>query len=178
MLELIRSCKKCKICENQIPLVYGVKSAEVFWVGLSAKKLMYEGEKPISPKTNSGALISKVEENIKNISTYRTNLVKCVPLDNNGKLRYPNKKEMDTCMANFEIEIKVIKPKTIFLLGTQVRDTISRSFSLKFPAIEEFNYQSIEYRTMNFIAIHHPSYVYIYKRKQINNYMEGILKCL
>lgn len=51
------------------------------------------------------------------VSTYKTNLVKCLPLTEQQKLRYPSKKEMDKCFDNLVSEINAMSPKIVFLLG-------------------------------------------------------------
>ena len=60
-LEKIRYCEKCKLCCNQRPLMDRCSECQVLWVGLSAKKAMYDDEIPLSIKTNSGAVIHEVE---------------------------------------------------------------------------------------------------------------------
>jgi len=151
-----------------------VKSADIFWVGLSAKKKVHEDEIPLSPKTNSGALILQVENMCAGISTYRTNLVKCVPLDKDGKLRYPNKKEVSMCLPNLTIEIEELKPKIIFLLGKQVRDTVGNFYKLDFDEWENFKYSPHKENNIYYVPIHHPSYVFVYKRKNIADYLIGL----
>lgn len=95
MIEQIRKCQKCGLCKNQKPLldIENIeKNCQVFWVGLSAKK--------ISSDTNTGMVIHKIEEMYEDVSTYKTNLVKCLPLTNQKKIRYPNQKEIDSCFEN------------------------------------------------------------------------------
>jgi len=74
MLETIIKCKKCGLCQHQAPLLDETKTCQVFWVGLSAKKVIFEGEKPLSPSTNSGSILCSVEEHCDGIGMYRTNL--------------------------------------------------------------------------------------------------------
>ena len=88
MFETIKNCNKCGLCKHQSPLIDDAETCQVFWVGLSAKTVTFEEERPLSPTTNSGKLISSVEEKCEGILTYKTNLVKCVPLDEKMKLRY------------------------------------------------------------------------------------------
>ena len=91
MLESIIKCKKCRLCQHQAPLLDDIKTCQIFWVGLSAKKVTSDDEKPLSSSTNFGSVLCNVEERCKGVGMYRTNLVKCLPLDEYGKLRYPNK---------------------------------------------------------------------------------------
>ena len=45
-----------------------------------------------------------------NPTTYKTNLVKCLPLTEEQKLRYPNKKEIDSCYEHLAEEIQELSP--------------------------------------------------------------------
>jgi len=178
MIELIRACKKCNLCSNQEPLLDDIKVCQVFWVGLSAKKASNENERPLSPTTNSGKLIHCVEEQCFGVTTYKTNLVKCLPLDEHQKLRYPNRREIDTCFQNLLVEIKELLPKIVFLLGDQVTYTVSKYFNLAFSGWDEFNYSYVEYNGIYYVPVHHPSYVYVYKRKQQDVYIKNIAKLI
>jgi len=174
MIEQIKKCQKCGLCFNQKPLLEKRKECQVFWVGLSAKIIQSEEETPLSPDTNTGLLIQKIEESLGEINTYKTNLVKCVPLNENKKLRYPNRKEIDSCFDNLQKEIGELSPKLVFLLGEKVYSAVEKHFGIKFEKWEEFNYTYKEYEGVYYIPIHHPSYIYVYKRKKIEQYIEGV----
>lgn len=171
-----RRCKACGLYLNQLPVFDRQKKSSVFWVGLSSVLITEEEIKqPLSPFTRSGALIEEIEKPyINKISFYKTNIVKCLPLNNN-KIRYPFKHEMEKCFPNLQEEIKILKPKVIFLLGKQVADFIynklnQRDFSLN----ENFKYDSIILDGIKYVPIHHPSYILVYKRKYIKEYINGI----
>ena len=174
MLETIIKCKKCGLCQHQAPLLDETKTCQVFWVGLSAKKVIFEGEKPLSPSTNSGSILCSVEEHCDGISMYRTNLVKCLPLDESGKLRYPNKREIDLCLPNLHLEIEELSPQIVFLLGNKVIDAIGMYYSLSFEKWSEFKYTVSKRSNMYFVPVHHPSYIYVYRRKRINEYVSSL----
>lgn len=178
MIEQIKKCNKCRLCCNQKPLLDKERSCQIFWVGLSAKKITSEDEIPLSPKTNTGMIIQKVEEMIENISTYKTNLVKCVPLNQNSKLRYPNKKEIDCCFFNLEEELNELSPKIVFLLGEKVYTSVERHLNIKFEKWNEFDYRYKEVDGRYYIPIHHPSYISVYKRKQMEEYISSIEKMI
>ena len=174
MLQEIRQCKKCGLCCNQQPLLDEMKTCEIFWVGLSAKKINSDEEIPLSPSTNTGMLIQMVEEMLDNVETYKTNLVKCVPLDDNLKLRYPNKREIDDCFDHLQSEIRELSPKIVFLLGEKVYSSVSRHFDIKFDKWNGFDYDYKEFEGTYYVPIHHPSYIYVYQRKNIKRYIQSI----
>lgn len=174
MLESIKKCSMCELCKYQAPLVDDSKRCQVFWVGLSAKKATYESEKPLSPTTNSGKMICNIEERCAGVLTYKTNLVKCVPLDEQEKLRYPNKKEIDICFPNLKEEINELKPRIVFLLGDKVTKAVTKHFKMTFEPWDGFDYKYTMNDGIFFIPIHHPSYVHIYQRKKMDDYIRNV----
>ncbi len=180
MNENIISCQKCGLCKNQPPLLDIKKKSQVMWVGLSAKKKTDEKECPLSSITNSGRLIQQIEEAYTDstLVTYRTNLVKCLPLDSKHKLRYPNKTEIDACFSNLITEIDSISPKIVFLLGKNVYSAIDRHFKLSFEKWDGYNYCYKEKSGIYYVPIHHPSYIHVYKRKEIDEYIAGVIKII
>lgn len=178
MICKIKQCEKCELCLNQEPLLDREKECEIFWVGLSAKKISSEEEIPLSPETNTGMLISKIEDLCEEVSTYKTNLVKCLPLNEQQKLRYPNNSEIDACFHNLTIELKELSPKIVFLLGVKVSSAIKKHFNLNFEEWNYFEYKYQEYQNTYYVPIHHPSYIYVYKRKEVDAYIKGVEKII
>ena len=84
---------------------------------------------------------------------------------------------MKKCFTNFEWELETLKPSTVFLLGKQVSSFVLKNmggYKANLPGT--FNYKPIEIEGMNFIPVHHPSFVLIYRRKQLSRYIEAIRK--
>jgi len=146
------------------------------WIGLSAKLASEPDEAyPLCEKTRTGKLICQIEEQLGDCSFYKTNLVKCAPLDQKCKLRYPTSKEMNTCFFHIPKEINVVKPKLVFLLGALVAKFVLNKFEIDFERIEsDFRYISFNYYDTIFVPIHHPSYITIYKRRHIEHYISSI----
>jgi DNA polymerase len=174
MTEKIRKCQKCSLYLNQRPLLDSEKDCPVFWVGLSAKKTESDGEIPLSPTTNTGRLIQEIEEKCGGIRTYKTNLVKCLPLTEEQKLRYPSRNEIDSCFEHLVSEINALHPKIVFLLGKKVYSSVERNLHIWFDKWDGFDYRYTEYKGMFFVPVHHPSYIYVYKRKYIDQYIDSI----
>lgn len=174
MIEQIYKCQKCGLCFNQKPLLDVEKRCQVFWVGLSAKKVVSDIETPLSPETNSGKLIQKVENLCGNVVTYKTNLVKCLPLSDQQKLRYPNQKEIDSCFENLLKEIHIMSPKIVFLLGEKVYSSVGKHLNIIFDKWNDFEYSYKTFENIHYVPIHHPSYIYVYKRKKMDDYVKSI----
>ena len=158
---IIEKCNKCNISCNQKPLIDILRKSDIMFVGISAKMKETEDEIPLSENTNSGKLIKMIEERLLeeniNILCYRSNMVKCVPLDKEGKIRYPNSLEIENCIDNLVYELSIVKPKVIVLLGRLVEKHLKKK-------IIEQGY--------NTITIYHPSYIYVYRKKEIEKYVE------
>lgn len=151
----IKDCRRCSLYKNQLPLLDNIKDIDVMWVGLSAKEDNgIDKNIPLENNTNSGRIIEKIENNFDDISFYKTNLVKCLPLDSNEKLRYPTKKEIDMCINNLLYEISYFKPRVIFLLGNKVSSYVEKYLKNNNILINS-----------KIITIYHPSYIWIYKKK-------------
>lgn len=174
MLEELNCCSKCGLCQQQKPLLDDIKQSQIFWVGLSAKKVTYAGEGPLAATTASGKLLARVAVSCAGISFYKTNLVKGVPLDEQQKLRYPNNQELAACFPNLEREIEALTPKIVFLLGTQVTAAVGQRFGLAFKGWEGFNYGYLQANKVYYVPIQHPSYIYVYKRKQVEEYLASL----
>jgi len=151
---------------------------QVMWIGLSAKPKGSECEMALSPATKSGQLIQMVETNCEGITTHKTNLVNFAPLDEHNKLRYPSTKEIDQCFPVLKKEIDLLDPKIVFLLGDIVTKAISRHMNLPFENWEGYDYKYLEIEGTFFVPIHHPSYIYVYKRKEVNDYVGNISKLI
>ena len=158
---IIEKCNRCSISCNQKPLVENMRKSDIMFLGISAKMKETEDEMPLSENTNSGKLIKMIEERLlkedNNISCYRSNMVKCVPLDKEGKIRYPNIWEIENCIDNLVYELSIVKPKVVVFLGRLVEKHLKKK-------IIELGY--------NTITIHHPSYIHVYRKKEIEKYVE------
>lgn len=174
-------CRSCGLYINQFPLSDTKKKADVFWVGLSAVQIDEDEEYkiPLSPSTKSGKLIQDIELASKHdVSFFKTNLVKCLPL-NEDKIRYPERIEMNKCYPNLEAELDKYKPKIVFLLGRLVADFTLKKYGLKLGGLgSDFSYKEYKVGDITFVPIHHPSYILIYKRKFIQQYIQGVQKVI
>lgn len=173
--ESIFKCDRCRLRENQLPLLDNKKCADVFWVGLSAVKVDdIEKDAPLSEKTNSGKLIDLIETTIENVYFYKTNLVKCLPLKE-SKIRYPNNIEMSACYEHLIHEINTLRPRVVFLLGKIVFNFVAKKEKLQICNLNSnFVYQQFDVLNTTIVPIHHPSYIQIYKRKQVDRYISAV----
>lgn len=171
-----KACKSCGLDIYQGPAFDRFKKSHIFWVGLSAVPFEEGEEKlPLSPLTPSGSLVHSIEAPFRRqFSFYKTNLVKCAPLQED-KMRYPLAHEMEKCFPNFEWELAHLRPRTVFLLGKQVADFISKKLGLPKSSLHnDFRYETFQLGKIKFVPIHHPSYILVYKRRLLPLYVDSL----
>jgi DNA polymerase len=150
------------------------KKVDVIWVGLSEKKAA-KGKvfKPLSPDTNSGKLIQEIELKCPEILFYKTNLVKEVPLDDQGKLRYPTVKECSQFYPDLQSEIRKLSPRVVILLGQKTGSFVLDQLGFKMSKFSN-EYENFKCREVTYVPVQHPSYIMVYKRKEKAKYIEDI----
>lgn len=164
-MKKINNCEKCNLYKNQKPILdENFKNTNVMFLGMSAVKIK-EGkiQEPLAKDTRTGGVIEEIEKLAKK-KVWKSNMVKCLPLDRNYIIRAPKKIEMETCYENYSYEIKIRNPKIVVLLGKDVSSFILEK-EIIFPELDEnFKYEYVEKEGIKYLAVHHPSY--ILKKKQ------------
>jgi len=127
---------------------------KIVFVGLSNKKDMI----PFDIRTNSGKIVNEIISKI-DAECYKLNLVSFAPLDSTDKLRYPTKIEIKKEIPIFLNNIKNINPDLIIGFGNIVCNELNKIDEIKTKLIIE----------------KHPSYMYIYKKKELEDYIENII---
>ncbi|MAE13310.1 hypothetical protein CMO92_01985 [Candidatus Woesearchaeota archaeon] len=176
MIQNIGNCKRCDLYKNQRPILDTVKTGDVMWVGISAKETESSiHNRPLAENTITGKIIHRIEDLNPQLIFYKTNLVKCLPLNNKLKIRYPETSEKECCYPNFQQELIEINPKIIFLLGKKTAMFILSKYSKKITKFNtDFKYVAYKHKQFTFIPIHHPAYMYKYKQKTIPIYINSI----
>lgn len=123
-------------------------------LGLSNKQNL----KPFDSSTNSGKIVDMIIEKLPDITFVKRNIVPYAPLDKNGKLRYPNKEEL---IDGNNSLVKIIDEfDCVVLFGNIVQDTINND--------RRFSH-------MKKIIAKHPSHIWVYKRKLIEEYVNQMV---
>lgn len=183
MINNICLCRKCSLSKYQPPLFDNMSEADIIIVGLSAKKKRFLTEIPLDGTTRSGNLINAMEliANKYNYKIYRTNLVKCAPLDEKDHLRYPTPYEMDSCFANFLIEQTTLRPRIVILLGNMVQNQFEKKMSFHIDNSHNCNFPYVVVDNCYYVASYHPSYVMrskIRTEAYLQNFEEFLKKIL
>lgn len=126
---------------------------KIVLVGLSNKI----GMEPFDIRTHSGQVVEKIINNL-NHQFIKMNLVSYAPINTYGKLRYPTQKEIKKEFPLFIEKIEKIKPDLIIGFGN-----IVTSYLNKIDNIQN-----------KLVSFKHPSYMYVYKRKELEQYITNI----
>ena len=125
----IIDCKKCKLCQNRTNIVFGSGNKNAI--------LMFIGEGPGADEDiqglpfvgKAGQLLNKGLEalNISRDEVYIANIVKCRPPQN----RVPEEDGARACLNYLRIQVILIKPKIIVLLGsTALKNIFGESYKI------------------------------------------------
>ena len=166
-------CQACGLYCHKKPLIELPRTEQVVCVGLAPKLQFLKDEIPLDPRTITGAIISAIEKEV-GVSFFRTNLVKCVPIDDSDMLRYPTTKEIAHCIPHLKGEIASVNPKVELLLGEKVTEGVAKERSMILPSINGYQYQAIEHHGIQYIPVHHPSYIHIYRHDEVEQYISAV----
>ena len=148
----------------------------VYFIGLSAKPLCEH----LDPETPTGNIIEQIIHDLPSIEAVKTNLVKVPPIDTIGKLRYPNPAEMRSGWKELQFELDRTFPCLVITLGQQVSFFVRSQMGVQ-PAKprlpSDFSYASFLLPSQSYIlSVHHPSFIYVYRRNYIANYVENVVR--
>lgn len=114
--EVVKQCRKCRLCETRKNVVFGVGSREA--------DIMFIGEGPGADEDaqgepfvgKAGKLMNMAFDmlGVKREEVYIANIVKCRPPNN----RNPQDDEAENCLDYLRNQVILVKPKIIVLLGS------------------------------------------------------------
>ena len=146
----------------------------VYFVGLSAKPNCEH----LALETRTGYIIEQIIHHLPSVKIVKTNLVKTPPIDQAGNLRYPNPNEMKLGWNELQNQMNQRFPDLLVTLGQQVSFFLRSQMGIQ-PAKpqlpSDFSYGSYLSQAQSIIlSVHHPSFIYVYRRKDIENYVENV----
>lgn len=167
----------------QTPTLEACKKADIIILGLSAKPSQSGYYTPLDSRTRSGKIVQSLVEiaHSYNMQVYKTNLVKCAPLDSSNKLRYPTKVEINACFNNAIKEIEYLKPKIIIFLGSIVQKRFEEYLQTSLGSTTDCSFAYKKIKNQYYVAAYHPSYVMRSKNrttKYISNFSDLLHKIL
>lgn len=138
----------------------------IFFVGLSHKINKNNVVLPaFCTSTLSGKIIEKIIlQNTTWFFIHKTNLVEWVPLTQNKKLRYPNQEEKEKWLHILCKKIQFYKPKYIIFF-----------WKVPFLFIQKHQHFLNCIGNIPYAYAEHPSYIWVYKKQNIDTYIDNIL---
>jgi uracil-DNA glycosylase len=147
----------------------------VYFIGLSAKPMCEH----LDPDTRTGNIVDQIILELPFVEFIKTNLVKTPPVDQNGNLRYPTSAEMYLGWIELLDEVNRFDPDLLVTLGQQVSLFVRSQMGVQptRPILpSDFSYESyLSQSKSKILSVHHPSFIYVYHRKEINIYIENVI---
>ena len=113
--EVVKQCRKCRLCETRKNVVFGVgnREADIMFIGEGPGADEDAQGEPFVGK--AGKLMNMAFDmlGIKREEVYIANIVKCRPPNN----RNPQDDEAENCLDYLRNQVILVKPKIIVLLG-------------------------------------------------------------
>ena len=114
--EVVKQCRKCRLCETRKNVVFGVgnREADIMFIGEGPGADEDAQGEPFVGK--AGKLMNMAFDmlGVKREEVYIANIVKCRPPNN----RNPQDDEAENCLEYLRNQVILVKPKIIVLLGS------------------------------------------------------------
>lgn len=114
--EVVKQCRKCRLCETRKNVVFGVgnREADIMFIGEGHGADEDAQGEPFVGK--AGKLMNMAFDmlGVKREEVYIANIVKCRPPNN----RNPQDDEAENCLDYLRNQVILVKPKIIVLLGS------------------------------------------------------------
>ncbi len=156
----IRDCARCGLCRGRTHAVPGVGDRKASWLFVGegpGRSEDLEGEPFVG---SAGKLLDnmlKAMQLARGVDTYIANIVKCRPVDADGRDRPPVQNEVAACRPFLERQIDLIKPTVIVVLGKTAATSLlglNEETSLASLRGEPHSYQGIPV-----VVTYHPAYL-------------------
>lgn len=117
------------------------------------------GKTAFDSTTKSGEIIEDIIKKLP-CECFKMNFVSFPPLKENGKLRYPTREELEDSVSSFKTSIEELQPNLIVVCGKMIFNFLKKK-------------QLYQDKT---IMIYHPSYIWVYQRKNLECYKNDVVK--
>ena len=134
--EVVKQCRKCRLCENRKNVVFGVgnREADIMFIGEGPGADEDAQGEPFVGK--AGKLMNMAFDmlGVKREEVYIANIVKCRPPNN----RNPQDDEAENCLDYLRNQVILVKPKIIVLLGSvALKNVLGKEYGKLIPKIRE-----------------------------------------
>lgn len=165
----VSNCRQCNLCENRKHTVFGVGDKQAKWLFIGegpGKNEDQQGEPFVGP---AGKLLDNMLLTLglkRGNNVYIANIVKCRPIDINGKDRPPSIKEIGSCIGYLQRQISLIQPTILIALGRTAAISLLGLDSV--TSVSKLRGIVHNYHGLPLIVTYHPAYLLrqlIYKSK-------------
>ena len=137
------------------------------WIGISMQK---GANQAFDEGFLSGKIVSRAMAALPEFTHHKANLVDFAPLDENNRIRYPTTKEIILNQRKLLRRLEEIDPMAIIAMGGMVTRHLGEMLRIKSESPKSFNYRAVDGK-WPLVSVHHPSYVGVYKKKEMQNYI-------
>ena len=116
----VAGCTRCALCETRTRTVFGSGDRKALWLMVGEGPGRNEDLQGLPFVGPAGKLLDNLLQSInlgRAENTYIANVVKCRPIDADGRDRAPSAEESAACRPYLERQIALLKPATILALG-------------------------------------------------------------
>ena len=156
----IRDCVRCGLCRGRTHAVPGIGDRNASWLFVGegpGRSEDLEGEPFVGPAGKLLDNMLKAMQLARGVDTYIANIVKCRPVDADGRDRPPVHNEVAACRAFLQRQIDLIKPTVIVALGKTAATSLlglNEETSLSSLRGEPHSYRGIPV-----VVTYHPAYL-------------------
>lgn len=116
----VASCTRCSLCEQRTRTVFGSGDHNAHWLFVGEGPGQNEDQQGEPFVGQAGKLLDNLLAAIalkRTENTFIANVVKCRPVDADGRDRAPSTEEIAACRPYLDRQIALLKPATIVALG-------------------------------------------------------------
>ncbi len=156
----ISECTRCNLCHGRTHAVPGMGDQNASWLFVGegpGHNEDLQGEPFVGPAGKLLDNMLKAMQLARGVDTYIANVVKCRPVDAEGRDRPPSPAEVAACSPFLARQIDLIKPTVIVALGKTA--AISLLGLNESTALGSLRGASHAYRGIPVVVTYHPAYL-------------------
>jgi len=156
----VRDCVRCGLCRGRTHAVPGIGDRHASWLFVGegpGRREDLEGEPFVGPAGKLLDNMLKAMQLARGVDTYIANIVKCRPVDADGRDRPPMQNEVAACRPFLERQIDLIKPTVIIALGKTA--AVSLLGLNEDVSLASLRGESHSYRDIPVVVTYHPAYL-------------------
>jgi hypothetical protein len=147
----------------------------IFWVGISCQRdASGTAVPPLSEKTPSGRIIDEIIRRCPAATHTKINVIDRVLVNAAGKLRNPTHEELAPALCSTLKRMEEDKEALFVFLGSLIRSQLER----RPPRCKLEEYRLYDLGQARAIFIQHPSYVRVYRYKQLGEYQSRVAELI